>query len=358
MAREGKGSRVPGPSPPTQLLLKNTDWLAAENLLLIGVPGDAAVAEAFGHRVGTLVTFDYGAHRLYDSLASGAERKLQLQFTPNYAPGRIHDVAVIYLQKGRELNDLVAAMASQAVRPDGTVLMVGENKAGIRSASEVLEHRVGPIRSSDAARHCVLYEAQVDPRRTGPVDLRAWEREFIVEAAGHRVTLVSLPGVFSHGRLDEGTRFLLDHLPADITGRVLDLGCGSGVIGAVIKTLHPDCEVSLVDASAFAVESTSRTFARNELTAKRIGPADIFAGVDGMFDLIISNPPFHQGISTNYDIVSSFLAECDRHLNAGGQVVLVANKFLPYEGLMAQALARAVVVAQDQKYKVLISRKA
>jgi 16S rRNA (guanine1207-N2)-methyltransferase len=357
MARPGKSSRLPGPLPPTQLLLKNADRLAAENLLLIGVPSDAAVAEAFGDRDGALVTFDYSAQRFYESLTAGPETKLQLHFTSNYAPGRLHDLAVIYLQKGRELNDLVAAMASQAVRTDGTVLMVGENKGGIRSASEVLEHRVGPTNALDAARHCVLYEARVDPTLTGAVDLRAWERDFVIDVGERRLTLVSLPGVFSHGRLDEGTRFLLDRLPADITGSVLDLGCGNGVIGAAIKTLHPDCDVSLVDASAFAVESTARTFATNNLAAKSIGAADIFAGVDGMFDLIVSNPPFHQGISTNYDIVSSFLAECGRHLNAGGQVVLVANRFLPYETLMTQQLSRPVVVAQDQKYKVLSSRK-
>jgi 16S rRNA (guanine1207-N2)-methyltransferase len=336
--------------------MKNVDWLAGDNLLLIGVPADGTVVEEFGAREGALVTFDYAAYRLHQPL-HGPGSKLQLHFTANYAPGPVHDIAVIYLQKGSELNDLVAAMTSHAVRPGGTVLMVGENKAGIRSATTVLERRVGPIRSSDAARHCVLYETRTEQAPGGAIDLQAWEREFVIPLGDRSVTLVSLPGVFSHGRLDDGTRFLLDHLPADISGHVLDLGCGSGVIGVVIKTLNPRCEVSLVDASALAVEATTRTFARNNIAARHIGPADIFDGVDGTFDLIISNPPFHQGIATNYDIVSAFLAECDRHLNPDGLVVLVANKFLPYEELMAQALSRPAVIAQDQKYKVLSSRK-
>jgi 16S rRNA (guanine1207-N2)-methyltransferase len=344
-----------GPLPPTQLLLKNAGRLTGENLLLLGVPGDDAVPEAFGRRRGALVTFEYGAYRFYDSRLP--EAPMQSQFTANYAPGRVHDMAVVYLQKGAELNDLAAAMAGAAVRPGGTVFLVGENKAGIRSSADVLERRVGPIVGSDHARHCVMYEAHVDPALSAPVDLHAWEREYSVETNGHTVNVISLPGVFSHGRLDAGTRFLLDHLPPDFAGGVLDFGCGSGVIGAAIKARHPACAVTLADASAFALASAPRTFAASALSYERVAPADIFNGVEGEFDAIVTNPPFHQGIATNYDTVSSFLSECDRHLRPGGRVILVANRFLPYEGLMTRALTPPSVLAQDQKFKVLASVK-
>lgn len=344
-----------GPLPPTQLLLKNADRLTGENLLLLGVPGDDAVPEAFGRRPGALVTFDYGAHQFYDARLPGAS--MRSQFTANYAPGRVHDMAIVYLQKGTELNDLAAAMAGAAVRTGGTVFLVGENKAGIRSSADVLERRVGPIVTSDHARHCVMYEAHVDAALSGPVDLRAWEREYRLETNGESLTVISLPGVFSHGRLDAGTRFLVDHLPSDLSGAVLDFGCGSGVIGAVVKARHPACAVTLVDASAFALASTPRTFAASALSYEQVTAADIFDGVEGEFDVIVTNPPFHQGIATNYDIVSSFLSDCDRHLRPGGRVILVANKFLPYEGLMTRVLKTPSVVAQDQKFKVLASQK-
>lgn len=351
------GTAASGPLPPTQILRKNAERLTAEHILLIGVPADAAVPEMFGDVRGALVTFDYAAFRFYESRLPPAAPKLTPEFTSTYAPGGVHDLAVVYLQKGNELNDLVAAMAKQAVRPGGAVFLVGENKAGIRSAAEILERRVGPITWSDHARHCVMYEAHADAAGAAPIDLSAWERQFGLEAGGHTLTIVSLPGVFSHGRLDAGTRFLLDHLPDDITGAVLDFGCGSGAIGAVVKTRHPECAVTLADASAFALASAARTFAANALAFERLVAADIFDGVDGEFDLIVSNPPFHQGITTNYDIVSSFLSECDRHLRAGGRVILVANKFLPYEGLMSRVLKPPVIVAQDEKFKVLVSRK-
>ena len=107
------------------------------------------------------------------------------------------------------------------------------------------------------------------------------ERRFHVPAGDGGIDVISLPGVFSHGRLDEGTAFLLRHIPSDIRGAVLDFGCGSGVLGAAIKSSNPECEVSLVDSNAFAIESAQRTFSANGLVPREIRPVD---GLDGVGD--------------------------------------------------------------------------
>lgn len=340
--------------PVTQLLLRNLDRLASGNLLLLGAPFDDAIVDAFGARQGALVTFDYGAHLRYESrLASG--KGLRPHFNAWYTPdGTRHDVAIVFLQKGSELNDLVTAMAHDALAPGGTAFFVGENKAGIRSAADVFTKRMGPIVFSDRARHCALFEAR---RNVAAADhgtnLSTWEHDYQLDAGPSSLRIVTVPGVFGLGRLDAGTRLLLDHLPSDLAGSVLDFGCGSGVIGAVVKARIPDCAVTLVDASAFALHASARTFATNAISGERIIASDVFSHVDGTFDLIVSNPPFHQGIATNYEIVSSFFAGCASRLTPGGRVVIVANKFLPYERQMAEALSPPVVLAQNDKFKVL-----
>jgi 16S rRNA (guanine1207-N2)-methyltransferase len=342
--------------PVTQLLLRNLDRLASRNLLLLGAPADDALVEAFGGRHGALVTFDYRAFRWYESRQSGT-KGLRHHFTPSYTPdGAKHDVAIVFLQKGSELNDLVTAMAHDALAPGGTAFFVGENKAGIRSAADVFARRMGPIVFSDRARHCALYEAQRDPSSPDHgTALLAWERDYQLDVASSSLRIVTMPGVFGLGRLDGGTRLLLEHLPSDMAGSVLDFGCGSGVIGAAVKARAPDCAVTLADASAFALHAARRTFEVNALSAERIVASDVFSHVDGPFDLIISNPPFHQGIATNYEIVSSFFAGCANRLKPGGRVIIVANKFLPYERQMAEALTSPVVLGQNDKFKVLSS---
>jgi 16S rRNA (guanine1207-N2)-methyltransferase len=340
--------------PVTQLLLRNLDRLGSSNLLLLGAPEDDALVAALGGRHGAVVVFDYRAFRWYESRQSGT-MSLRPHFTPSYAPDRAkHDVAIVFLQKGSELNDLVAAMAHDALTPGGTAFFVGENKAGIRSAADVFARRMGPIVFSDRARHCALYQARRDPSSPDHATaLLAWEREYTLDVVPSPLRIVTVPGVFGLGRLDAGTRLLLEHLPRGMTGSVLDFGCGSGVIGAAVKARVPDCAVTLADASAFALYAARRTFEANSLSAERIVASDVFSHVDGPFDLIISNPPFHQGIATNYEIVSSFFAGCASRLKPGGRVIIVANKFLPYERQMAEALTSPVVVAQNDKFKVL-----
>jgi 16S rRNA (guanine1207-N2)-methyltransferase len=351
----GGGSRAP--LPVTQLLLRNIGRLASTNLLLLGTPDDGAIIETFGARRGALVTFDYRAFLRYESRLPGGAG-LRPHFTSRYTPGEPHDVAIVFLQKGAELNDLVAAMAHDATAPGGTAFFVGENKAGIRSAADVFERRVGRITFSDRARHCALYQAQRGPSSADyHVNLQTWEHEYALDVSSSSLRIVTVPGVFGLGKLDAGTRLLLESLPADIAGSVLDFGCGSGVIGAVVKTRAPGCAVTLSDASAFALYAAARTFEVNGLVAERIVASDVFSHLDGMFDLIVSNPPFHQGIATNYEVVSSFFAGCASRLKPGGRLIIVANKFLPYERQMTEALASPLVLAQNDKFKVLSAAK-
>lgn len=353
---QGGGSRAP--LPVTQLLLRNIDRLGSKNLLLLGTPDDGAIAAIFGARHGALVTFDYRAFLRYESRLSGGAG-LRPVFTSRYVPDEPHDVAIVFLQKGAELNDLVAAVAHDALVPGGTAFFVGENKAGIRSAADVFERRVGRITFSDRARHCALYQAQRGPSSADyHLNLQTWEHEYGLDAAPTPLRIVTVPGVFGLGRLDAGTRLLLEHLPSDITGAVLDFGCGSGVIAAAVKARVPDCTVTLSDANAFALYAAGRTFAVNGLTAERIVASDVFSHIDGVFDVILSNPPFHQGIATNYEVVASFFAGCATRLKPGGRLIIVANKFLPYERQMGDALSSPVVLAQNDRFKVLMATLA
>lgn len=339
--------------PPTQLLERNRDRIQGTRLLLLGVPKDPQVLSLFRNRSGVLLTHDFSAHRLNTTLLRESSAGLVPMFGATCAPGDPpFDLVVAYLQKGKEANDYLLATAGSVVSPEGRVILVGENAAGIRSFAARLEERVGPIGFSDAARHCVLYEA----RSTGvrpEVQIETWEKRFHVPTSSGGIDVVTLPGVFSHGRLDEGTAFLLPHIPSHIQGAVLDFGCGSGVIGAIIKSSSPGCEVSLVDSNAFAVRATARTFSVNGLAAREIRAVD---GIDDVgdltFDLIVSNPPFHQGIGTDYNVVGRFLQACEQRLNSGGVVLMVANRFLPYERMMPKALQMSNV-AENAKYKVL-----
>ncbi|HEV2128424.1 MAG TPA: methyltransferase, partial [Thermomicrobiales bacterium] len=81
---------------------------------------------------------------------------------------------------------------------------------------------------------------------------------------------------------------------------------------------------------------------------------DVYSGIEGeAYDLIVSNPPFHQGKMINYDMPQRLIGEASEHLKPGGRLVIVANAFLPYDRVMRAHFAEVDVVAATRQYRVL-----
>jgi len=146
---------------------------------------------------------------------------------------------------------------------------------------------------------------------------------------GHDLSLSSGTGVFARGRLDVGTAVLFRETSPPAGGRVLDLGCGYGVIGLAVAVAVPSAVVTAVDVNERAV------LLANE-NAAALGVADRFTastpeGVDpaAAYDEIWSNPPIRVGKAALHDLLLTWLPR----LAPGGRAVLVVGKNLGADSL-------------------------
>ena len=232
---------------------------------------------------------------------------------------------------------------------------MGDNRGGINGAEKLLAPYCRHPRKQDSARRCSLYQGQLDQPVT-PFALEAWFGEYVLELGEHSLRIQALPGVFSAAELDEGSRLLLDHLPP-LNGRVLDLGCGAGVIGAVLKQRYPDIQLELADINALALASARRTLALNGLEGK-VYPSDGYSDVPAGLQHIITNPPFHAGLNTHYQATEQMMLQAPRLLTKGGDLLLVANAFLRYPPFLEQAFGPHgwQILAQTNKFKLYLAR--
>ncbi len=159
--------------------------------------------------------------------------------------------------------------------------------------------------------------------------------------------------MFSHGKLDEGTDFLLAQLRALPFEKALDWGCGAGVIGAALKLAHPEKHVDFVDSNVMALEATRRTLASNGFATDSVWPSDIFSDVHGRYDVIVSNPPFHKKLETDFSITERFLREAGEHLTGSGRLIIVANAFINYFPPLRESFGKVEVVAENTKFRVI-----
>jgi 16S rRNA (guanine1207-N2)-methyltransferase len=324
--------------PRSEVLLRQAE-LFQGRLLLAGLPADDLLgqlpaASGWSWHAGELQTLD----RRFSGRCS---------FGVAPPPGEF-DAAVLFLPKSRELTDYL--LQALAARLDGRPLyLVGEKRAGVERAAKQLA-RLGRARKLDSARHCQLWQVEIEQAPAAP-QLDALAHHFTLELEDGPLQVISLPGVFSHGRLDVGSALLLEHLDNLPSGRVLDFGCGAGILGATLKRRYPQSELVLLDVDAFAVESSRRTLAANGLEAEVIAGDGIDAA-PRQLAAIVSNPPFHQGVHTSYQASETLIERAAEHLLSGGELRLVANAFLRYPPLIERHLGTCHTLAERNGFRI------
>ncbi|MCU5771931.1 16S rRNA (guanine(1207)-N(2))-methyltransferase RsmC [Erwiniaceae bacterium BAC15a-03b] len=224
------------------------------------------------------------------------------------------------------------------------IFVIGENRSGVRSAEQMLEPWA-TMSKIDSARRCGLYHGSLD--RQPDFDAESFWGEYALDD----FTIKTLPGVFSRDGLDIGSDLLLSTFSPHMRGKVLDIGCGTGVLSTVLASQSPRVRLWLTDVSASAIAASKATLAANQLEGE-VFASNVYSDVTGRFDMIISNPPFHEGMQTSLDAAQTLIRGAVKHLNSGGELRIVANAFLPYPKLLDEIFGSHEVLAQTGRFKV------
>lgn len=158
--------------------------------------------------------------------------------------------------------------------------------------------------------------------------LKHYDAEFAFRDCGQLIKAVSRPGVFNHRGLDAGARALVNTMQIAEGARVLDLGCGSGVVALAAALRAKGVKVVALDSHARAIDCTQRGAVLNGLTNVRtILNAEGETGEPGTFDLVVGNPPYY----SDYRIAEIFLQGARKALRPDGTLLLVTKAIAWYE---------------------------
>ncbi|WTE73509.1 methyltransferase [Streptomyces sp. NBC_01615] len=348
-------------------------WDAADTYLLrhlaeSGTPLTGSVV-VVGDRWGALATA-LSAHRptqITDSFLAqeatranlaraGAEEDAVRLLTTQDAPPERIDVLLVRVPKSLALLEDQLHRLAPGVHEGTVVVGTGMVKEIHTSTLHLFERILGPTRTSLAekkARLIFCTPLSGIAREANPWPYCYELPDGIGQVSGR--TVVNHAGVFCADRLDIGTRFFLQHLPRSRGAeRVVDLGCGNGVLGTAVALANPEAEVLFVDESYQAVASAEATYRANAQGDAEFRVGDGLTDVpDGSVDLVLNNPPFHSHQATTDTTAWRMFSEARRALRPGGELWVIGNRHLGYHLKLRRLFGNSELVAGDAKFVIL-----
>ena len=269
------------------------------------------------------------------------------------AEGDGYDIALMLTGRHRGLNENNLAEAIQRTIPGGLVLVAGGKEDGIASLRKRVE-AILPLDGYQSKYHGVAFWLR---RPDDHADAVARLREDNGDLAFDG--FVTRPGMFSHGAVDAGSRLLAQHLPRGPTGKAADFCAGWGYLSEELLRSNPGITaLDLYEADFESLEAAKRNVAGRAGLSLGFHWQDLLSEpVEGRYDVIVMNPPFHAGRAAEPGIGQKLIAVAAKALRKNGRLFLVANRQLPYETTLAGLFGDWRETAREGGFKLFEAKR-
>ncbi len=275
-------------------------------------------------------------------------------------PGKA-DLILIKVPKSLEAFRWLLLRLQEVIKEDCPIRAAGMNRYLPRAFFDLFCEFTGNAEYSRIEKKARYYSGSLQVREISEEPLPLPSAPFTYRG----MEFFSYPGVFSQGRIDGGSRLLLDWifekgrpwLPSP--SLIADPGCGCGVLGLSVLKIWEDAQLIATDDHAQAVASTLENGLHLRVDSRLTARQDHILNSleENSVDMVVANPPFHKGHTVSLETGFAFLSESCRVLKKEGYLIAVTNKNLGYNNLLQTLFESVKPVKEDRKYRVLLCRK-
>ena len=314
-----------------------------EKILFLGAEAGFALPDGFAAELSAV----QGFRPFYRQLQ--AQR---INVTPEIEGGD-YDGALVLCGKHKGENEDHIAEALTRVKAGGLIVVAGGKEDGIQPLRKRMEGFGLAVEYMPKYHGVAFWFAS-------PADVKALTTQLAKPATRVDDRFTTAPGMFSHDRIDGGSELLASRLPTDFSGDAADFGAGWGYLSVELATKSPRIgRIDLYEAHYGALEAARANLLANcPKVAQRFFWHDLASEpVKDKYDLIIMNPPFHEGHAAEPSLGQAMIKTAAASLRSGGRLMLVANRGLPYEPVLAESFKEHGETCRNARFKVLWAKK-
>lgn len=277
------------------------------------------------------------------------------------------DLCIYRVSKERPVVHHIFNSLEQGMNPTYTLLLGGKKNDGIKGYHKKLEKEHGfngrLIKNGD------IYTAALKSGNQTTKILEDKQYPILrkIQLPSSSTELYSKPGVYGWEKEDQGSKLLIDSLlteeqkqAGDENTRarsLLDLGCGYGYLSILLSQHLQLSKIIATDNNAAAIAACKKNFETygnpKQNNNWEVVADDCAASVNDYFDLIVCNPPFHQGFDTERELTQKFVAQAAKRLKPSGKAYFVVNSFIPLEKVAAKFFTEIHTCVNDKQFKVI-----
>ncbi|WP_254056371.1 methyltransferase [Buchnera aphidicola] len=225
------------------------------------------------------------------------------------------------------------------------IFIVGNNCSGIRNVSRMFKKWIF-LNKIDYARHSILFSGFLTKRTN------FFLKDFYQTHIWNNLFIKSLPGVFGYKTIDAGSKLLAStFFPNSCYKEILDIGCGTGFLAVSVLNVLPNSIVSLIDDNVVALHCSQLTLNSNNFKGEVIR-SNLYSNIFKKFDLIISNPPFHDDLKINFNIIEKIICNSRLYLKHSGELRFVTNRCFNYNLILKKYFKKFKILIKTNTYQV------
>ncbi|MEH6558919.1 MAG: methyltransferase [Oceanicoccus sp.] len=271
-------------------------------------------------------------------------------------PASSLDVIYYRVSKEKAVVHYIINAASRCLRQGGELVLAGYKNDGIKTyltkATALLGELGEKQRGSKTATMAALLRRETDGELLDDKGYRS-----LTTLAFEGVDFVTKPGIFGWNKIDQGSQLLVDQLADEIAlmrsppQTIVDLGCGYGFI-SVMASRIVNAEFIASDNNMAAINACTENF-RQQGVSGSVVVDDCAAGIQLEAELVLCNPPFHQGFDIEDQLTEKFLLASTRLLAGNGVALFVVNRFIPLERKATKLFKQVETIADNGRFKVV-----